>query len=265
MGKHMGADTKAKILVKRAQGLNSSAISKNVERPRQTIEKFLKRYDIRNTLYNNYRANKPRAFDERTERLLCRTALKNRRATARQLKDMLQLTCSTECIRQTLKKNGICARRLLKKPALNKKQKQLRLRWAHDRKNWTIQQWRRILWSDEKKLNLYHSDGKQTVWRRNGEELLEECVQETRKFGGGSVMIWGAIAGNGLRILEPIEGTLTSNQYCLRILENNVSPAFNEYGAQLDFFQEDNDPKHGGQEGHSRRGNGLKIIQTYPE
>ena len=61
-------------------------------------------------------------------------------------------------------------------------------------------------------------------------------------------MLWGGIAGNGLRILEEIKGTLTSQLY-VHILEENVREAFNEYAESLDYFQEDNDPKHGGNRG----------------
>ena len=114
MGKHMGDNTKCKALIGRAKGKNSSQISKEVKRPRTTIESFFKRYDTRNSIYNDYQSKKPKALDEREERLLCRTALKNRRSTAREFKVMLNLPCSTECIRQALKINGINARRLLK-------------------------------------------------------------------------------------------------------------------------------------------------------
>lgn len=61
-------------------------------------------------------------------------------------------------------------------------------------------------------------------------------------------MIWGGIAGNGLRMLEKIEGNLTAIQYC-DILDNNARRAFDEYGNVLHYFQEDNDPKHGGPRG----------------
>ena len=108
--------------------------------------------------------------------------------------------------------------------------------------------WRRVLWSDEKKLNLHHPDGNEKVWRRAGEALLPECIYETHKFVGNSVMIWGALAGNGLRILHKIDGILTGDQY-VHILDDLVRNAFNEFGNSLDYYQEDNDPKHGGLRG----------------
>ena len=63
MGKHMGDNTKAKILVARALGKKPAAISKEVKRPRKTVENFLGRYDQRDSIYNIYSANKSKAMD----------------------------------------------------------------------------------------------------------------------------------------------------------------------------------------------------------
>ena len=58
----------------------------------------------------------------------------------------------------------------------------------------------------------------------------------------------GAIAGNGLRILSRVDGILNANQY-VHILDNYLRDAFNQYRNALDYFMEDNDPKHGGPHG----------------
>ena len=39
--------------------------------------------------------------------------------------------------------------------------------------------------SDESKFNLFRSDGKKCVRRKNGERL-SQCVKKTVKFGGGT-------------------------------------------------------------------------------
>ena len=223
-------------------------IGLKVERPRQTIETFLKRWKTTKTIINKYGGNKPKALDVRTTNHLARMALTNRHSTAKELKIDLGIKASEQTVRNYLKKRGIRARRPKKKPALTKKHKLKRLKFAKDHENWNIEHWRRVLWSDEKKLNLHAPDGNARVWRRKGEELRDECVEPKWKFGGGSVMIWGAIAGNGLRIIEEIKGTLNAIKYQKKF-EENLLESFNEYGDSLDFFQEDNDPKHGGPNG----------------
>ena len=65
-----------------------------------------------------------------------------------------------------------------------------------------------IVWSDESKFNLFHSDGRTYVRRRTSEEFDERCVTGTVKHGGGSVMIWGCISGDGKGMLVRVRGTL---------------------------------------------------------
>lgn len=231
-----------------AKGRGPTSIGKMIGRTKQTVSDFLKRYNLRGSLRNEHSINKPKSLSPRDVRRLVLLALRNRTATASQLVDWLGVNASPQTIRNELRKQGIRAYRRVKKPKLTELQKQIRLEWAKNHQHWNIQDWRRVLFSDEKKLNLFHSDGTVRVWRRENERMLDSCLEARVKFGGGSVMIWGAISGNGLRILERIEGTLTAIKYT-SILENNVLPAFEEFNGDLDWFAEDNDPKHGGPRG----------------
>jgi transposase len=127
MGKHINYDQKTNILILQTQKKGPSAIAKELKLPKSTIFNFLKRYQKRGTVYNNYHGgNKPKSIDERTERRLVRNAISNRRKTTRQLKDMLDLECDIRTIRNTLKRNQIRPRRPRKKPSLDKNQMQKR-------------------------------------------------------------------------------------------------------------------------------------------
>ena len=93
----------------------------------KSIENFLKRYDLHNTIKNKHPTNKKPVFDKRTERRICRAALKNSWATLTELKEMHHLTASKESLRLCLKRYGIRARHPRKKPALSSEQKDARL------------------------------------------------------------------------------------------------------------------------------------------
>ena len=93
------------------------------------VSTFLKQYDARGTLNNNYKgnSNKKKALTERDIRNLIRLALANRRAPVSQLCEWLGVNVSDTTIRNALKANGINARRPVKKPRLSKEQRTTRL------------------------------------------------------------------------------------------------------------------------------------------
>src|SRR6202451_4647163 len=80
-----------------------------------------------------------------------------------------------------------------KRPLLTKKHKRERLDFALSHKDWTIDDWKRVFWSDKTKINCLGSDGRQWVWKKNGEGLNDKLVKETRKFRDGSLMMWGCM------------------------------------------------------------------------
>ena len=102
-----------------------------------------------------------------------------------------------------------------KKPLLTDGHRSLRLKWAMERKDWNMDKWYKIVWSDESKFNLFGSDGRVYIRRRVGEDYLPECVQSTVKFGGGSVMVWGCITCNGVGPLTKVDGRMKATDYIL--------------------------------------------------
>ena len=58
------------------------------------------------------------------------------------------------------------------------------LEWAKSHSSWSVEHRMRIVWSDESKFNLFHSDGQTYVRHRTSEEFDERCVTGTVKHGG---------------------------------------------------------------------------------
>ena len=51
------------------------------------------------------------------------------------------------------------------------------------------------------------------IYRRKGEEFLPECINQTVKFGEGSVMMWGCITCDSVGPLIKMEGRMYSADY----------------------------------------------------
>ncbi len=85
----------------------------------------------------------------------------------------------------------------LVKPLLSHRQRQRRLTWAKEKKNWTVAQWSKVLFSDESKFCISFGNQGPRVWRKGGEAHSPSCMKSSVKFPQ-SVMIWGAMSSAGV-------------------------------------------------------------------
>lgn len=161
------------------------------------------------------------------------------------LSTIIDQPLSHKTVRRALKSAGLKAVVKKKHPKLTTKHRRERMDFAIAHKDWTMEDWKRVVWSDETKVNRLGSDGKIWVWKRDGEPLNDRLVEETTKFGGGSIMFWGCMFWDGVGYGSRIEGKMDSNLYT-QILDDELQQSLQYYGKTTDdiIFQQDNDPKH---------------------
>ena len=123
-------------------------------------------------------------------------------------------------VRRRLAAAGLRARIARKKPLLNAVQRKKRVIWAREYLNWTRDQWKNVLWSDESKISIFGCDGLRYVRRRVGEELLPECLTPTMKHPV-SVMIWGCMTATGVGRQHVCQGIINGQKY-IEILERKM-------------------------------------------
>jgi len=57
--------------------------------------------------------------------------------------------------------------------------------------------WKRVLWSDETKLNFFGSYDRKWAWKGQDSGLSDRLVEGIVMCGGGSVMVWGCMLWDG--------------------------------------------------------------------
>ena len=92
--------------------------------------------------------------------------------------------------------------------------------------------WKRVIWSDETKINCLGSDGHKWAWKKAGEGLSNRLVKETVKFDGGSVMMWGCIMWQGVGFATKIDGRMDGDLY-LQILKDELQQTLEYYSLHL--------------------------------
>uniref|UniRef100_A0A8C1UDJ8 Tc1-like transposase DDE domain-containing protein n=1 Tax=Cyprinus carpio TaxID=7962 RepID=A0A8C1UDJ8_CYPCA len=131
----------------------------------------------------------------------------------------------------------------LVKSLLNHRQHQRHLTWAKEKKNWTVAQWSKVLFSDESKFCISFGNQGPRVWRKGGEAHSPSCLKSSVKFPQ-SVMIWGAMSSAGVGPLCFLKTKVTAPVY-QEILEHFMLPSADQLFEDADFiFQQDLAPAH---------------------
>ncbi|GFV93478.1 transposase domain containing protein [Trichonephila clavipes] len=98
-------------------------------------------------------------------------------------------TVSEHTVLRTLLDMGLRSKRPTRVPLLTKRHSQLRLDWAREHHDWSMDQWERVAWSDESWFVIHPADGRIRIRRLPGEQLLPQCTVSHTQAGGGSIML----------------------------------------------------------------------------
>ena len=102
-----------------------------------------------------------------------------------------------------------------------------------------------IAFSDELKVPLFGSVGRDYCWRAPGEDFDDPYVAKRLKYGGGNLMMWGCMTGKGLGRITRIYGRMDAKLY-VEILKDDLRGTLRDLGINKRdiYFQQDNDSKH---------------------
>jgi len=191
-------------------GHSERAISKKTGYGKTTIHNIITKYCKTGTLNVASRSGRPKKMNERDKRHLKMIVNQNRREAAEKIqKEFIESTGKevSKCtVRRTLYEMGYHSRTALRKPHISEPNRKIRLSWARERRFWSIDDWKKVVWSDESRFTLFQSDKKIHVWRLPKESHDVSCLVLTIKYGGGGVMMWGCFSWYGLGPLVRING-----------------------------------------------------------
>lgn len=239
---------KCKKLYEENKKISERNISDLLKVPKSTVHNVIAAYRDHGTEKPPPRSGRPPILTERDSRHLLKVLNKNRRTDINELCENFISSTSTNISKITLKrylhyKLNIYGRIGARKPFVNAANRIKRLAWAKRRKDW-INEWEKIIWSDESRYEVFGGDGRRYVWRGIKERYNPKCLIPTFKSGQESVMVWGCFTKDKLGPLVRLEGRITANVY-IEMLENNLIPFINDLEDRTSYtFQEDNAPIH---------------------
>lgn len=219
----------------RSAGVSPSTVSRIRKKHRSSFQKSLGGRPTKLSSTNIHHA----------QHLIYTGKAENAAQLTKPLADIINQPLSTRTIRRSLRDAGMRSVKKRKRPFLSKKHRRERLDWAIAHKDWTVEDWKRGVYSDESKINRFGSDGSGITWKMKGEPLSDRLVQGTKKFGGGSLMVWGCMMWEGVGNLVKIDGNMDTDLY-EQIMEDDLLGSLEWYDKSPKgiFYQQDGDSKH---------------------
>lgn len=218
-----------------------------------TVYRLQHRFRATNRCDDLPRSGRPKVTTERQDRHIVRQhlrePLKTATSTAHNTIGMHGQAISAKTVRRRLAAAHLENRRPARRPILTPQHRLARLAWAQQHINWRHLDWKRVLFSDEKRFCVDPVDGRVRIWRRRGERFADANILQHDRWGGASVMIWGAIGVNQqlgpvfFANIGPGRGNgLNANGYVTEVLQPYVVPFFQRHPNCL--FQQDNARPH---------------------
>ena len=187
------------------------------------------------------RTGRPRILQDRDLRRLVREVCKSedgRKASYMKLARDLGIQASEDTIRRAFHKLGFHRYVACPKPFINWRNRQKRLQFAREHVKWTIEDWKKVIWTDESSFETGRK-ARTFVTRRPEEKHCPDCLAKHMHSGQSTVMVWGAISGYWTSPLVRIKATMKykrgkkvatigTTDYIDQVLQPVVGPGYRQ-------------------------------------
>ena len=226
-------------------GVSQNQISRQFNVARSTVVRLVRRVRQTGSVSDRPRPGQPRVTSRRQDVFIRQRHLRDRTVTTQSTAPLVIGTRGRPIHRRTvsrrLREFNIRCYRPYRGPILTRRHRLNRVNWARNHQR--AFNWRQVVFSDESRFNLHHNDGRMRVYRRRGERFADPAVIERDRYGGGSVMVWGAINYDFRSQVVVINGNLTARRYIDEVLRPELVPLLQRQ-RNRHVFQQDNARPH---------------------
>ncbi|MBW0580127.1 hypothetical protein O181_119842 [Austropuccinia psidii MF-1] len=195
--------------------------------PKSMVHDTIRRFQENGTCADRLKTGRPPSLNDADRRNLDAFITHNRRANLNEISRAIPNNFSNRTISKAIHDLGKRSCIAPKKPYLRQLDFDRRFTFAQEFGHWTLQQWARIIWTDESSFELGKKSDQVRVWRTPQEKYTLDNLQVNHCSGRRLIMVWGAFIGSTKGPLVFLDGTQTAATFIQQVYEPHLRPFYN--------------------------------------
>ena len=225
---------------------DEAAIAREIPCDVRSVRHWLQHYEQHHNVDDEHRSGRKRKTTSEIDEHIEEEARETKFTTPRRIKRKLGLDVSSRTIDRRLQEVGLFGRVARHKKKFSEQEKQKRLSFSEGYQSWTVEQWMKVIFADEKIFWGEGFSGQVFVRRPPGEALNPAyCVDSDPH--PEKVNVWGCFCGKGLGYCyifnENMNGKLLQGILGTHLVES-AELHYDVAHAEGWWYLQDNDPKH---------------------
>ena len=240
-------DTRIAIITVRNYGVSSARLASDFGCSPRTVFNTTRRYTERQNTASRPRNGAPSKLTAATKRRILRIVRREPFTKYHELLGLIPEDVSRKTVYRLLSEHRITNWIAKKRPKPSEEHAYRRLRWAQQHVDWTPEQWRNVVFSDECSLDRGTGNDRRWVWRTRSQKWDRDKLIAKRTGKDLCQMFWGAIWGRGCRtelVALTRDENAASRGYSARSYIETLEEGFMGHYEPGMAFVQDNAPIH---------------------
>ena len=233
MGKEFNVEFRGKVDGMVLDGIDRKHVCKCLGISHTQLYVWLKREKTGESLKSKAGRGRKPSVHPVAKRVIAMSVTKRRQSTRKLAKRLTRAGYpnSHTTVRTYLRQNlNAKPYKLSKRPKLTEKQRNYRLKFAKERKKWTVEDWQNVMWSDESPFELFHPPNRQNerVWAADPSDVpAVPTVKHPEK-----VHVWWMMGSRAVSEIHvvPQKTAINGDYYRQSILKKEHLRAINRRG-----------------------------------
>ncbi|GFV36969.1 transposable element Tcb2 transposase [Trichonephila clavipes] len=190
---HLDDFTRGRMIGKLEEGRTVTSVAAEFGINKSVVSRAWKAFQSTGTAVRKVGGGRPRTTTVGDDRHIILQVKRGRRQSASVIAQQLFTATGRQVSRFTvtrrLHKGGLFARRPERCLPLKVDHRRHRLQWCREHKNWTTDQWSRVLFTDESRFSIRSDSQRVLIWREIRTRFYPSNIKERLHYGVPAVLV----------------------------------------------------------------------------